>query len=183
MNPHKSHLKQGQRLEAVWGPQNQEGQIGYSVNLNENVEAITVSQLAGPMGWYDVAVVTFHDGQNSELFPLHMMEQIDFYAGGANMTTECVCPNCRQLFQSSSLSRVADYCSECWDAWRQGNGSFERRAKDATIKQLVEALKAKVEQLEKENDLLRRQIKHVETTWHGLAGHMELALYKGGDDG
>ena len=74
-----SHLKQGQRLAAVWGPFNPEGQAGFSATNNDNVEAITVSQLAGPMGWYDVAVVTFHDGQNDAIFPLHMMEQIDTF--------------------------------------------------------------------------------------------------------
>ena len=88
MTTHQSHLKQGQRLAAVWGPQNQEGQVGFSMSLHENVEAITVAQLAGPMGWYDVAVVTFHDGQNTAIFPLHMMEQIDFYAGQSTATPE-----------------------------------------------------------------------------------------------
>lgn len=79
----RSHLKQGQHLAAVWGPQSPEGQIGFSLSTHENVEAITVSKLAGPMGWYDVAVVTFHDGQNSAIFPLHLMEQIDFEPEGS----------------------------------------------------------------------------------------------------
>lgn len=81
----RSHLKQGQRLAEVWGPQNPEGQIGFSLSIHENVEAITVSKLAGPMGWYDVAVVTFHDGQNSAIFPLYMTEQIDFEPDDAAM--------------------------------------------------------------------------------------------------
>lgn len=83
MGMYESHLKQGQRLAAIWGPCSQEGQVGFSVENTENVEAITVSQLAGPMGWYDVAVVSFHDGRNDAIFPLHMMEQIDTYAEDA----------------------------------------------------------------------------------------------------
>lgn len=74
-----SHLKQGQRLSAVWGPCTPGGQVSFSVANNDNVEAIIVSQLAGPMGWYDVAVVSFHDGKNDAILPLHLMEQIDCY--------------------------------------------------------------------------------------------------------
>ena len=84
MTTNQSYLKQGQRLSAVWGPWNPEGSVGFSVANSDNVEAITVSQLAGPMGWYDVAVVTFHDGQNPAIFPLHMMEQFDCYAAKSN---------------------------------------------------------------------------------------------------
>lgn len=73
----ESHLKQGQRLAAIWGPLNPEGQVGFSATTDAGVEAITVSQLAGPMGWYDVAVVTFYGGRRDAIFPLHMMEQID----------------------------------------------------------------------------------------------------------
>lgn len=76
----ESVLKQGQKLAAVWGPPNPDGQIGFSVANSENVEAIVVAQMAGPMGWYDVARVTFSNGQNDALFPLHMMEQIDVLA-------------------------------------------------------------------------------------------------------
>ena len=73
----ESALKQGQKLAAIWGPPNPEGQVGFSLANSENVESITVAQLAGPMGWYDVAKVTFSNGQADALFPLHMMEQID----------------------------------------------------------------------------------------------------------
>ena len=73
----ESHLKQGQRLAAIWGPVSQEGQVAISMADDANVKAITVSQLAGPMGWYDVALVTFYDGRRDAIFPLHMMEQID----------------------------------------------------------------------------------------------------------
>jgi hypothetical protein len=74
---YESALKQGQKLAAVWGPLNPEGQVGFSVANSENVESITVAQLAGPMGWYDVARIAFADGQPDAIFPLHMMEQID----------------------------------------------------------------------------------------------------------
>jgi hypothetical protein len=76
----ESHLKQGQRLAAIWGPPNPEGQVGFSVANTIGVEDITVSKLAGPMGWYDVAVVSFATGQSDAIFPLHMMEQIDLLA-------------------------------------------------------------------------------------------------------
>lgn len=76
----ESALKQGQKLAAVWGPQNPDGQVGFSVANSENVESIVVAQMAGPMGWYDVARVTFSNGWNDALFPLHMMEQIDVLA-------------------------------------------------------------------------------------------------------
>lgn len=78
MNCNQSHLKQGQKLSAIWGQPNPDGQVSLSIYTHENVKSITVSQLAGPMGWFDVAVVSFRDEQMMDrIYPLHMMEQID----------------------------------------------------------------------------------------------------------
>jgi hypothetical protein len=84
MAANNSHLKQGQRLSAIWGPYSPDGQDGSSAENSDNVESITVSQLAGPMGWYDVAVVSFRDGRADAIFPLHLMEQIDCYPAKSN---------------------------------------------------------------------------------------------------
>ena len=73
-----SLLKPAQQLAAIWGPANPDGQVGFSLKTRKDVECILVSQLAGPMGFYDVARVIFNDGKPDAIFPLHMMEQIDF---------------------------------------------------------------------------------------------------------
>ena len=44
------------------------------------VESIEVSQLAGPMGWYDVAVVHWDDDRADQIHPLHMMDFIQVAA-------------------------------------------------------------------------------------------------------
>lgn len=70
-------LSQGQPLSAIGLPDYmaegtspfQTGQCG--------VKAITVLQLRGPMGFYDVAVVEFDDSRSPQIHPLH---QCDFIA-------------------------------------------------------------------------------------------------------
>lgn len=73
-----SIVKPAQKLAAVWGPTNPEyGGVGNRAGKG-NVECILVAQLEGPMGFYDVARVIFDNGTPDRLYPLHMMEQIDF---------------------------------------------------------------------------------------------------------
>ena len=65
-------LEQGDALEWVWGPACESGQSGARVGYN-GVTSIVVGCCAGPMGWYDVAVVSGNDGPD-EFMPLHMAE-------------------------------------------------------------------------------------------------------------
>lgn len=69
-------LKQGMALSAVQTPDyNAEGAMPYRTGHN-GVFKITVTQLAGPMGWYDCAKVDFEDGQASIIIPLHQCDYI-----------------------------------------------------------------------------------------------------------
>lgn len=71
-----SLLKPAQMLAAVWCPDHPDGVTGASVK-QDGVECILVAQLAGPMGWYDVARVVYNNGSPDRIIPLHMCEQID----------------------------------------------------------------------------------------------------------
>lgn len=68
-------LEVGDKLDGVWGPFSEAagtqsgGRVGY-----DQVEAITVERLAGPMGWYVVAVIKRSNGAPDEVMPLHMAE-------------------------------------------------------------------------------------------------------------
>jgi hypothetical protein len=68
----KSALKQGESLIQVVG---KGGLPCHTVGSNK-VESITVTKLAGPMGWYDCALVRYEDGHPDQIHPLHMMENI-----------------------------------------------------------------------------------------------------------
>ncbi len=70
-----SQLRQDQALEWIWGPWHEEGQSGARVGY-DNVAEILVNRLAGPMGWYDVAVISRCDGSPDEIIPLHMAEHM-----------------------------------------------------------------------------------------------------------
>ncbi|MGH1412112.1 MAG: hypothetical protein ACRBB0_01370 [Pelagimonas sp.] len=71
----KSAIKQGQRLSRAMGPLDADGGCaGDAVGPNW-AESITVSQLRGPMGWYDVAVIKYRD-KPTTIIPLHMCEDI-----------------------------------------------------------------------------------------------------------
>jgi hypothetical protein len=74
-----SALSKAQQLEAVWGPMDHEGnQSGGRVGYH-GIQCILVTQLAGPMGFYDVARVIYDDsiGRGDVYLPLHMMEHIE----------------------------------------------------------------------------------------------------------
>jgi hypothetical protein len=69
-------LSQGQPLSALGLPDHvSEGAAPWRVG-QMNVQSITVSQLAGPMGWYDVGVVVFDNERPTQMHPLHMCEHI-----------------------------------------------------------------------------------------------------------
>jgi len=70
------HLKQGQALSAVQTPDyNADGATPWQVGTH-GVKSITVSQLAGPMGWYDVAVIAWDNGRPDQIVPLHHCDHI-----------------------------------------------------------------------------------------------------------
>ncbi len=68
-----SDIQQGQALEWIWGPWCEGGQSGARVGYGAGA-GIEVGQFAGPMGWYDVAVISRSDGSPDEIMPLHMAE-------------------------------------------------------------------------------------------------------------
>lgn len=80
-----SELLQGQALEWIWGPWHEEGQSGARVGFN-NVVEIEVSRLAGPMGFYDVAVICRDDGTPEEIMPIHMAESLSLARGTEKAT-------------------------------------------------------------------------------------------------
>ena len=70
-----SALEQGTALQSIWGPAHEAGQSGAAAGYN-GVASIMVHCLAGPMGWYDVAVIEFDGDRQDEIIPLHMAESI-----------------------------------------------------------------------------------------------------------
>ena len=71
-----SEIPQGQALQAIATPDySAEGAAPWVVGQN-GVRSITVSQLAGPMGWYDVAVIRWSCGRPDQIHPLHMLDFI-----------------------------------------------------------------------------------------------------------
>jgi len=70
-----AQLEQGQSLKAVATPDyNAEGALPFVVG-EHGCASITVSQLRGPMGFYDCAHITFENGLAPQMIPLH---QCDF---------------------------------------------------------------------------------------------------------
>lgn len=73
------HLVQGQALSAVGTPDyNGEGAHPH-VAGQFGCESITVSRMAGPMGWYDCAHIVFEDGAATAkeiIIPLHQCDYI-----------------------------------------------------------------------------------------------------------
>ena len=74
-----SELSQGQTLSAIGSPDSGDGQF-MLIAGQHGVDSIWVSQLAGPMGWYDVAVVHWSDNRPDQIHPLHMMDFIQVAA-------------------------------------------------------------------------------------------------------
>ena len=76
----KSHLEQGQAISTVGLPDYcAEGAAPATVG-QFGCQSITVSQLAGPMGWYDCAHIVFEEGAASVkemMIPLHQCDYIE----------------------------------------------------------------------------------------------------------
>lgn len=72
----QGRLEQGQSLSAIGTPDyNAEGAEPFRVGVC-NCERITVTQMAGPMGWYDCAEIEFFDYVPSIIIPLHQCDYI-----------------------------------------------------------------------------------------------------------
>lgn len=70
-------LEVGDRLVGVWGPYSEDGsQVGGKIGW-DSIEVITVDRLAGPMGWYVVAVIKRSNGAPDVVLPLHMAESFE----------------------------------------------------------------------------------------------------------
>lgn len=69
-------LEQGQRLSAVGVPDFAgEGIMPWTVGKGDCV-CISVTQLAGPMGWYDCAEIEFSNELPNQIIPLHQCDYI-----------------------------------------------------------------------------------------------------------
>ncbi len=71
-----SKLGQGQALRAISLPDYCADGAGPFVAGEGGIHSITVSKLAGPMGWYDVAVIRWNTGRADQIHPLHMLDFI-----------------------------------------------------------------------------------------------------------
>ena len=70
------YLHEGDKLHAVYTPYHSDvGQGGATVGYNDCAE-IVVQKIAGPMGYYAVAVIRYEGEKNDEVIPLHMAETI-----------------------------------------------------------------------------------------------------------
>ena len=72
----KSEIPQGTALEAIALPDYCAENVAPLAVGEHGVSSITVSQLAGPMGWYDVAVIRWNNGRPNQIHPLHMLDFI-----------------------------------------------------------------------------------------------------------
>lgn len=72
-----SQLEQGQMIDAIFTPQTQDGeQSGGAVGYDQVTE-IEIGKCAGPMGWYDVAILRRQGtGRPDEIVPIHMAEYV-----------------------------------------------------------------------------------------------------------
>ena len=68
-----SELPQGTALSAISGPDSGEDGQFMLIAGRRGVESIVVSQLAGPVGWYDVAVAHWDDGRPDQIYPLYVL--------------------------------------------------------------------------------------------------------------
>lgn len=69
-------LEQGQRLSAVGTPDyNGEGARPFAAG-RFGCASITVTQLAGPSGWYDCAEIEFDNELPNQIIPLHQCDYI-----------------------------------------------------------------------------------------------------------
>ena len=74
-------LTQGSKLIEIIGPTDADGGYIHISNHDCDVAQIKVSQIAGPMGWIDVAVVYSKHGSDKQMHPRYMMETIRYQGG------------------------------------------------------------------------------------------------------
>ena len=68
-------LQQGQMIDAILGPEDSaRDQAGGAVGFG-GVYEIEIGQCAGPMGWYDVAIIR-RANEPDQIMPVHMAEYI-----------------------------------------------------------------------------------------------------------
>ena len=79
-------LNQGQKIDAIFTPQTQDGeQSGAAVGFDQVTE-IEIGQCAGPMGWYDVAIIKRAGVVRSdEIVPVHMAEYVRLLPGDSTL--------------------------------------------------------------------------------------------------
>lgn len=75
-----SALVQGAKLEVCCGPERADGECTGGTVGYDGIVDITVSQLRGPMGWYDVAIFEFENAPDM-IMPLHMADEIRLAEG------------------------------------------------------------------------------------------------------
>ncbi len=71
-------LKQGTTLIEIIGQTDVNGGYVHLSNHDPNVDKIEVGQIAGPMGWVDVAIVYDKYGSGKQIHPLYMMETVRY---------------------------------------------------------------------------------------------------------
>lgn len=72
----QGRLEQGQSLSAIAMPDyNAEGGAPFRAG-KDNCKSITVTQIAGPMGWYDCAEIEFLGVLPNIIIPLHQCDYI-----------------------------------------------------------------------------------------------------------
>ncbi len=68
-------LKRGQKIDAIFCPTGSDGEQSGGAVGYDGVTEIEIDRCAGPMGWYDVAIIR-RDLRPEELVPVHMAEYI-----------------------------------------------------------------------------------------------------------
>jgi hypothetical protein len=74
-----STLKQGQLIDAVFCPLVDGNQSGGAVGYDQVTE-IEISQCAGPMGFYDVAIIRRGNSRPDEIVPIHMADYVRLHS-------------------------------------------------------------------------------------------------------
>ncbi len=73
----ESALRQGQMINAIFGPEMQDGDSAGGAVGYDQVTEIEIGQCRGPMGWYDVAIIRRGSTDRAdEIIPVHAAEHI-----------------------------------------------------------------------------------------------------------
>ena len=71
-----SALYQGQNLDSIFAPLSDDGYASGGAVGRDGITSITVSQCAGPSGFFDVAVIERGGQSPAVIVPIHMAEMI-----------------------------------------------------------------------------------------------------------